>query len=108
MRTIIYSLRTINDKTILSIDLGARIVFEDQEIIRMDLDGQELDFKKSAYVNSMRVIDNGKVFFTFCSKSVNRKFVYNKLIEYQISKLDTRVNHILMIKKKLQKEMIAA
>lgn len=69
MRAIIYSLRIVNGKTILSIDLGGTIVFENNEIIRLNLDGKEYNFKRSVYINSMKVIDIGKVFFMICSKS---------------------------------------
>jgi hypothetical protein len=108
MRTIVYSLRTVSDKTILSIDLGGKIVYEDLQVVRMVFNGKEYTFWKGQYINSMKVIEIDGHFFMLCNKYPQRAFVYNKLIEYQISKMETTIDRILMLKKKLQREMVAA
>lgn len=112
MRILVYSLLENNGKTMLNIGLGSNIVHgsedNDKEYLVLNLNGSLFSFKKAAYINSMRIIEKEGYVFTLCSKSVARDFVKNKLIEYQVSKLDTQAEHILMMKKRLQSEMVAA
>lgn len=112
MRVLVYTLTERNGKPILDIGLGSKVLpnslENDQEYLVLRLDGELFSFRKAAYINSMRIIEKAGYIFTLCTKSVDSNFVKNKLIEYKISKLDTEADHILMIKKRLQQEMVAA
>lgn len=99
MRTIIYSLRELDDKTILSIDLGKHIVSESFEAIQMELDEKIITIQKSRWVNTMKVFDSGTHQFLICSKRVSRESAFSKLIGYSLSKMETMNEHYKLIKR---------
>jgi len=83
-------------------------VYEDLQEIRLEFNGKIYQFRKSGHINSMRVIEVAGHEFLLCNKYPQREYIFNRLIEYKINKLETQANHNLMIRKKLQSEMVAA
>lgn len=104
MRAILYSLREIEGKTILSIDLGGNIISENTEQIQLLLPQGPATLPKAMYMNKDRIFDNGKVFFYVCSKQVDRDYIFNRLLEYASKKLDTRIAHLQALKERFLSE----
>lgn len=108
MHTLIYSLRSVNDKSQLSIDLTGLIVDENNQTIQLNLPSGITNIRKYEYLNKMRVYDDGKVFFLICTKHVSRESALKKLLQYAIDKVDQRIGFLNELKGKYQNEMVAA
>jgi hypothetical protein len=109
MRTLLYSLRTINDKSILSIDLTGLVISENSSSLLLKIDNQNVILYKYEYLNRMKIYDNGKVFFIVCSyKKVSRISAYKCLMAYAIEKLKRRKDNIEANIQKYERELCAA
>lgn len=104
-QSIIYNLREVNNRTILSIDLTGKIVSENPETVILNINNKLLTIQKARYLNSMKVVDDGKTFFLVCNKQVNRNYVFQKLLEYAVSKIDTRIQFISALREQFVKEL---
>lgn len=94
-RTFIYSLKNdLNGQPILSIDLMHTILFENNHLLELTLPEGRTALNKYEYVNTFKVYDNGKVFFFVCNKQVDRDFVFDKLLDYDCTKIDTRIVYL--------------
>lgn len=99
-RNIPYCLTTDKSGTpILSYKLGLSILFEDNETIKIDLGKEIVTLKKAHYLNNhyrkdFIIYDSGDVFFALATKHVNKNYVFDKLMEYAISKIDRRVEEL--------------
>lgn len=108
MRSRIYSLRTVNDRTVLSLDLTGLIVSETHQTLQIKLETGTIYLNKWDYLNKMRVYDDGKVFFIIATKAVCQKYIKKFLLEYSIIKIDSRLDNLLNFKERLEKELVAA
>lgn len=122
MRLILLSLRTVNDRPTLSFDLtGLLTDFENHNsnILEIKLPTGTVKLNKFEYLNKWKVyedVHNTKVFFIVASyKKANQDYAFKFLMEYAIGKIDktvdtlvSRVDNLRIIKKNLQKQMIAA
>ena len=115
MKLIVYSLRTINDKTMLSIDLTGRAIFETHYQIKFNLQSGTVYLPVKEYLNKMKVYDDGDVFFIVCTKKVSRESALKCLLNYAMDKvtdtldnLNARVERLNNFKTRLQSEMVAA
>lgn len=114
MKLIIYSLRTVNDKSTLNIDLTALLsnYFDHHSnILEIKLPTGTIHLNKYQYLNKGKIYEdpkNPKCFFLiFSYKKANEDWVFNKLMNYAIEKLDNKVNNIIKIKERLQSELVA-
>lgn len=108
MHTIIYSLRDINGETKLSIDLGANIIFENTKSLQLQLPSGIETLNKYEWVNKDRIFESGKYFFLVCTKQRSRDYVFDYLLKYAISKIDTRINYLDSLKSNYKKLLKAA
>lgn len=106
-RTFLYSLRTIDDKPTLCIDLMAKILSENSTSLELQLPNQLIKINKYEFLNKDRIFDNGTVFFYVCSKAVSREYIFRKLMNYAINKLEGRISHLQSLKQSYSK-LIAA
>lgn len=93
MRTFIYSLRRVNDKLVLSIDLMGCIVFESFEILQLNFNGKIVELRKSFWVNSMKVCERGGHDFLVCTKRVSRESAMKKLLTHM--ELKSAINRMV-------------
>lgn len=93
MRSIIYSLREVNNKIILSIDLTGNLIAENSTEYHLKLSTGALTLNKWDYLNKFKIFDDGKNFFCICNKQVDREYVFKKLLEYRINKFETYKIH---------------
>lgn len=107
MRSLIYTLRTVNDKSILSIDLTGLVISEDYQKIQLNLPSGVTTLNKWDYLNKEVIYDDGKVFFMICNKAPDRKWVTKVLLEYALTKIDTRIDNLHTLKSRYQKELAA-
>ena len=109
MRTLIYSLRTVNDKSVLSIDLTGLVISENSSSILLNIDNQTVILYKYEYLNRMKIYDNGKIFFIACGyKRVSKSSAYKCLMKHAIEKLKKRKDNIEAHIEKYEKELCAA
>jgi hypothetical protein len=109
MKTVLYSLRTVNEKSVLSIDLTGLIVSENPQSILLKIADENVILYKYEYLNRMKIYDNGKVFFIVCSyKKVSRISAYKCLMAYAIEKLKRRKDNIEANIQKYERELCAA
>lgn len=116
MRTVLYSLRTIRDKSELVIDLTGKLISETHYNIHLKLASGEVYLNKWDWLNQMKVYDDGDVFFIICTaKKVSRKSAFDCLMRYSIEKVDqtleklnSRVENLNKFKARLQREFVAA
>jgi len=108
MRTLLYSLKTINDKSTLSIDLTGLVISEDYQKIQINLPSGITTLNKWDYLNKPVIYDDGgKVFFMLCNKYPSRDWVTKKLLEYALTKVDDRIDNLHKLKIRYQKELAA-
>jgi hypothetical protein len=115
VKTLIYSLRTINDKSELSIDLTRFVVSENLYTLHLKLPSGEIFIDKKEYLNKMKIFDDGEVFFIVCGyKLVSRDSAKQCLMNHAINKVDqtleslnTRVAKLEKFKTRLQTEIAA-
>lgn len=108
MRTFIYSLRTVNDRSILSIDLMGKLISETQTTITLNLSAGVTDIYKPDYFNKMKVYDDTKVFFIICSKNVSRESAFECLMQYALEKTIKRRDNLNELINRFEKELCAA
>lgn len=84
MRARLYSLRKVNDKIVLSLDLSLKIIEETKSTLKIKLYENQatIVLNKYLYFNRMRVWDDGETFFIVCSKLVDQKYAKEYLIKY--------------------------
>jgi len=113
MRVILYSLKHINEKIKLSIDLTGKLVdFENHNsnILEIKLDSGTIYLNKFEYLNKMKIFQDpkhNKVAFIVCNKQVSHESAFKALVRHSISKLDKRIENIQSFKIRLQKELAA-
>lgn len=109
VRTILYSLRTVNEQTILSIDLTGKILSENADLLIIDLPTGETQIKKRDFLNKMIVYSvDAKLFFLICSKAVSREHAFKVLMAHAIQQTENRIDNLTSFKQRLQKELVAA
>lgn len=108
VRTIIYSLRSLDKKSVLSIDLTQHVISEDNQTIQLKLPSGETTLKKWDYINKPKIYDDGKVFFMVCNKQVKREYVFKELLKYALNKIDTRIDFLTSLRHLYQQELAAA
>lgn len=107
-RIILYGLKPdTNGNTILDYSLNGEGILIDNtlEKIALKLDNKIYTIEKSKWVNTMRVYDTGRHFFVICNKQVNTKYVFETLMKYAISKVETRIDFLQTIKLTYLKEL---
>lgn len=104
-QSIIYNLRELNNRTILSIDLTGKIVSENPENIVININNKLLTIQKARYLNTMKIIDDGKIFFIVCNKQVDRAYALKVLLEYAVRKIDSRIDFITTLRQQFVKEL---
>lgn len=104
-QSIIYNLRELNDRTLLSIDLTGSIVSENHENIIISINNKLLTIQKSRYLNTMKIIDDGKLFFIVCNKQIDRTYALKVLLEYAVRKIDSRIDFITTLRQQFVKEL---
>lgn len=109
LRTILYSLKsdTKTGKTILDYNLNSEgiVISNTLDQLVLNLDGKLITIDKKRWVNNMKVFDTGKRFFIICTKSVSTNYVFEALMKYAMSKIDTRIQFLNDIKHQYQKEL---
>lgn len=105
-RLFIYSLRSKDSEYAeLSIDLGLNVINETREAFQLQLPTGTETIKKFEYLNKSKVFDNGKVFFLVCTKSVNREYAFDILLDYAVKKIDTRISHLEALKNNYKSQL---
>ena len=107
-RLFIYSLRDVNGKSVLSIDLGGKIISNNLETFQIELTTGTHTLRIKDWLNNDRIFDDGKVSFLVCSKNRDRVHVFKVLMKYAIGKLKTRRENIDAYIQKFEKELVAA
>ena len=114
-RVRIYSLRTVNDKSIISLDLTRFVVAESYSHLSISLPTgipdhptHTINFNLAQWVNNMKVYDDGKHFFVLCTKNVDQDFIYRHLMQYMIDKMKRKAQKIEHFVERLQTELTAA
>lgn len=104
-RTFLYSLRTIDGKPVLCIDLMANILSENSDSLELQLPNTiPVKLSKYEYLNKDKVWDNGSNFFYVCSKQVNRDYIFNKLIDYACTKINVRIDYLNALRDSYKKQ----
>ena len=103
-RSIIYSLREHNGKTILSIDLTGKLVENNHQLF-LELPTGKHTLNKYDYLNKDRIFDDGKHFMYICSKAVDRDYIFEKLLHYAVNKLNTRISYLETYRERLRHEL---
>jgi hypothetical protein len=88
-----------NGSPILSYKLGLKILFENNETIKIDVGREIVTLKKAYYLNThyrkdFIIHDTGEVFFALATKHVKAQYVFDRLMEYAIQKIDKRVDEL--------------
>lgn len=102
-RSYIYSLKSINDTPTLCIDLGLNIVREDTNQLEIKISNEILTLNKYIYMNKPKIVDKGGCFFIVASKAMARDHAFKILMEYAVSKIDTRISYLESLKGNYQK-----
>lgn len=108
MRNIfIYSLKPINDRYELSIDLIGKLLPEKEtnDHFTIQLSKGPVIFKKYEWINRDKIYDDGKVFFLVCNKQVNRDYAEKRLREYAMSKMDRKIEVLCSFKEMFKNEI---
>lgn len=109
VRTIVYNLRTVNDKPILSIDLTGKIIDENSSEIVISLPTGTSTIRKAQYLNNMKIYEvDEKLFFIICSKAVSRKYAFNVLMNHAIGKIERRVEKLQLLKTQYSNQLQVA
>lgn len=103
-KNIAYSLESVNGLPQLSYKIGNKVLFEDTEIIKLELPTETVTLKKSHFLNthynkSFIIYDGVDGFFALCTKHCNREYVFDKLMEHAISKIDSRIDKLQNLKR---------
>lgn len=102
-RTLLYNLRLVNDKPILSIDLTGKIISEHTDLLIVDLPTGVSEIKKRDYLNKMKIYTvDEKLFFLICTKSVSRESAFNCLLKHAMGKIENRIQKLETLKKQYQ------
>lgn len=111
----LYSLKSINDRSELNFDLTGLIVAENYYTVQIKLPSGEVFLNIKEYMNTMKVYDDGEVFFILCNKMVDLEYAKGILMKYALERVDktieslfTRVEKLNNFKERLKREMIAA
>jgi hypothetical protein len=107
MRSRLYSLRNINGKPTLDFSLGLKIINETTEKIELQLSSGIVTLQKRIYLNTFKIWDNGEVYFFVCTKAPAQSYVFKKLLEYSITKIDNRVEKLNSLKADYSKILAA-
>jgi hypothetical protein len=95
LRNIIFSLRNVGNKVVLSIDLTAKILSEDTAVIIVDLPTGTSHIPKKDYLNTMKIYTvDEKLFFIIADKKVSQKFIFEKLMRHAVDKMENRINYL--------------
>lgn len=104
--TYLYSLKEdTGGKIRLSIDLGMHIENDQGDTIQLLLPQGPATLPKSMYLNKDRIFDNGKVQFFVCNKQVNRQYIFQKLLQYRLTKFETYISYFEAKRNEYKKEL---
>lgn len=106
-RVIVYSLdRDKDGNTILSYKLNGEGILIDNtlESVTLRLDDKIYTIPKAVYLNK-KIFDTDKTFFYLANKYVKTEYVFEKLMEYAIRKLDSRAVNIAAARQKFVREL---
>lgn len=102
-QSIVYSLRTINGKPSLDYKWGLKIVLETKNELQIELPTGIVTLNKYHYLNKDKVFDNGDLFFMIANKQIKAEYIFKKLLEYAMIKIETRINHLHNLKNSYSK-----
>ena len=115
MKLLLYSLKTINDKSKLSIDLtGMLSDFDNHQTntLQINLPTGTVYLNKWDYLNKPKVYQdekNPKCFFLVALyKKLSPDAAFNILMKHAIDKIDRRVETLTTVRQRLEKELVAA
>lgn len=108
MRSRLYTLRSVSDKSVLSLDLTGKIISETHYSLTIELDSGTIELPKWDYLNKMKVYDDGKIFFIVAGKQVCQKYIKEFLLKYSLDKVENRLDNLVKFKERLKKELVAA
>lgn len=111
----LYSLKTRNEKSELNFDLTGLIVTENYYTLQIKLPSGEVFLNIKEYMNTMKIYDDGEVFFIVCNKMVDLDYAKDILMKYALERVDKTIESLSMrveklnnFKERLKREMIAA
>jgi len=107
MHTRLLTLKTVNDKSILSYDLTLKIISETVSHIEVLIDGRTYSLERRAWLNTLKVWDNNKTFFIVCSKKMKSSYAKKVLLEYSVKLVDKRLSNLTTFKNRLLNELAA-
>lgn len=114
MKLVILSLRSVNDKSILSYDLTALLTdyFDHHsDTLEIKLPTGTIHLNKFQYLNKAKIYEDAKnpkcFFMVFSYKKPDEDWAFNYLMKHAINQLDKKVNNIIKIKERLQRELVA-
>lgn len=106
LSTYLYSLKEDQTgKISLSIDLGKFIENDIGDAIQLILPQGPATIPKGLYLNKDKIWDNGKCFFFVCSKQVNRQYIFQKLLQYRLTKFETYISYFEAKRNEYKKEL---
>lgn len=108
-RLIIYSLKNINERSILSIDLTGLIDPNnpDQSKVKINLKSGLTTLNLWDYFNKPNIYDDGCQFFLICNKSASREWAFKTLLRHAVKKVEQRVNNLNEAKQRYLNELAA-
>lgn len=112
-KNISYSLKTGNNGLPqISYDIGNKVIFEDNDQIKIEISNEIITLKKSIYLNTpyrkkIMIYDNGTIFFALCNKHVRTEYIFKELLNHACSKIDRRIENLEGLKNSYRK-LIAA
>lgn len=107
-QSIIYSLKTVNNRTVIDYSIGLKIVCETTKELQIELPTGIVTLNKFQYVNKNKIYDTGnKLFFMVANKRRDIKDVQAFLMTYAIRKVTDRLQLLTQYKNQLQAEKLA-
>lgn len=106
-QSIIYGLRTLNGTPQLDYSIGLKIILDTPTELQIDLPNGIVTLNKYVYLNKDKVFDNGDLFFMIANKQVKSEYIFKKLLEYAMRKIETRIDHLHNLKNSYSK-LVAA
>lgn len=106
MKLMLFSLRSVNEKTVISILLTGFVTsLPHEKFIRIKFpDEPEIKLNRWEYTNKMKVYDDGKRFF-IVGKGMDSKFAFAFLLNYSISKVERRIDNLITFRNRLKLEV---
>lgn len=104
-QSIIYSLKTVNNRTVIDYSIGLKIVCETPKELQIELPTGIVTLNKFQYVNKNKIYEAGnKLFFMVANKRRDSKDVQAYLMTYAIRKVTERIQSLTQYKNQLQAE----